>query len=158
MFENLTFSDPLTTILGLDVGDQRVGVAIGSADTGVVTPHGAFLREAGEAERKVISLVKERAPGIVVVGIPLSENDELNEQCLKIAKFCRRLRNRITATIGYVDEYASSEEASTLISLHDGKSTKRRDKGVIDALSAMIIVRRFLEKREYIKFESVFSG
>lgn len=154
MFENATDPTTPTYILGLDVGDKRVGVAIAHSESGVATPLAAFERGGGAAERNIISLVKERGVGLIVVGLPLGEENELNEQCHKIEKFCRRLRNRIPVRIGYVDEYATSAEAAERLS-RSPSTTMRKSlgKGAVDAISAVIIVESYLSSRHCIELE-----
>ena len=148
MFESEPNSNSPICILGLDVGDKRVGVAIAHSEIGVPTPLAAFERGGGEAERNIISLVKERGVGLIVVGLPLGEENELNEQCRKIEKFCRRLRNRIPVRIGYVDEYASSVEASERLSRSPSSNMRKSlGKGAVDAMSAVIIIESYLSSR-----------
>ena len=136
----------MTTLLGLDVGDKRVGVAISDGRTAV--PVGTFNRAQGEAESKIIQLVGERGVQVVVSGLPLSENGDKNSQCQKVENFCRRLMKRLHGVeLAFVDEYLTSVEAEQqLRSTRSGRS--RGNKAAIDALSAVIILQDYIHGRQ----------
>jgi putative Holliday junction resolvase len=136
----------MTTLLGLDVGDKRVGVALSDGTT--VVSIGTFNRAQGEAESKIIQLVGERKVDIIVSGLPLSENGEKNSQCQKVENFCRRLMKRLHGVeLAFVDEYLTSVEAEQqLKSTKSGRS--RGDKATIDALSAVIILQDYVHGRK----------
>lgn len=156
MFENSINNVSPNCILGLDVGDKRVGVAFSHRDSGVATPYATLDRAGGNAEQDIINLVKELGVDLVLIGLPLGENGEVGEQCRKIGKFSKRLRKRISVKIVYIDEYATSIEAAELLA--KGRSTKmikKLGKGAIDALSAMLIVSSYLNNGQYIDFDSI---
>ena len=132
--------DSANWIIGLDVGDVRVGVALLSLAVGIPLPHNTFLRAKGQAEREIVKLCKDRNVNMLVVGLPLSEDGSENLQCEKIRNFIRRLQNRIGVTVEYVDEYLSSDEAQQRLQM------LRFDAEKIDAQAAAIILERYLGK------------
>src|SRR5215213_5831390 len=95
-------------LLCLDVGDKRVGVALGSAVPKTVKPLCTLERAAGKAEREILKIIEKHGIKHLVVGLPLNEDGTINEQCVKIEKFCGRLKKRSGVEIVFVDEYASS--------------------------------------------------
>jgi len=132
-------------ILALDIGDVRVGTALCDQAGGVVLPHETFARAKGEAERKILELISLHKIKLVVVGKPLDEADAETEQSHKIENFCRRLQKRVEAQFHYVDEYGSSAEAEEKLSPAARKKL-RSNKGMLDALSAAIILERYLDQ------------
>ena len=133
------------TLLGLDVGDKRVGVAICRA--GVVTPIGAFNRAKGQAETQILKMIKEHGVETLVVGLPLDESGQETQQSEKIRGFCRRIEKRSEASIHYIDEYGSSAEAKQRLAEGGRKQQLARRSGMIDAVSASIILQSFLDTR-----------
>ena len=131
----------MSYIIALDVGDKRVGVAIGTRDPITCRPHQILPREAGFAEKEILKLVSETNAELLVVGLPLSEDGSSNDQCHKIEKFCRRIQKRCNIQIQFVDEYGSSEDARD-IAISNG--TKSKDLKEIDDLAAAVILKRFL--------------
>ena len=82
------------SILSLDVGDVRVGLAIMDEALRLPLPLGVVNRAQGEAERHILALCLERKVTKIVIGLPLSESGSENDQCLKVRNFARRLAQR----------------------------------------------------------------
>ena len=135
----------MTLFLGLDVGDVRVGVALSDPSALIASPLDTFLRAKGHAEQEVIKLINARAIKTVVVGLPLDEAGNSTKQGEKIKNFCRRLQKRVSVEIVFVDEYCSSIEAESHIKLY--KKRKQQGKGVIDQISASIILQSYLDTK-----------
>ena len=98
-------------ILGIDVGDKRVGVALSDPQGRYALAHSTVLRAAGEAESRLVALIQEHAVRTIVVGLPLGADGSRNPQCAKIENFCRRITKRAAVEVIYVDEHLTSEEA-----------------------------------------------
>jgi putative holliday junction resolvase len=121
-------------LLGLDVGDVRVGVAWTDPAGLTVAPLGVFLRAGGAAEGKIVALIGEHHIERVVAGLPLSEHNEETEQSQKIRRFMRRVARRVPVEVAFVDEYLTSCEAAGLAR---GHST--------DAVAAALILESYLK-------------
>lgn len=137
---------PHAPIIGIDVGDKYVGVAMSDLSCSLASPVGTFTRAKGEAEQKLIRLLADHKVELLISGLPLAANGKKNEQCLKVENFCRRLQKRIEVRIEYVDEYASTCEAEDLL-----RTTKRGRKslkhsGKLDAASATVILQSYLDR------------
>lgn len=133
-------------LLGLDVGDKRVGVAMLSKGGMLATPVGTFLRAGGKAESEILTLISKHSIETVVVGLPLSDDGEKNEQCQKVEAFCRRLGKRIQVRIEFVDEYSSSYDAEEKIRSSGKRAKALKQKGIIDAAAATIILQTYLDR------------
>lgn len=130
-------------ILGLDIGDKRVGLALSDPSQLIATPFGYALRAKGEAESRIIELVLDENVAKIVVGLPLDANGALTPQAQKVQNFCRRLARRVEAEFCYVDEFLSSNQAEEML-----RSKKRKhssEKGMVDAFSASIILQQYLD-------------
>lgn len=134
-------------ILALDIGDKRVGTALSDEHEKFAYPHQTFNRAKGQAEEQILALLKEKNIGTLVVGIPLGEHSEKNEQCLKVESFSRRIIRRYPVTLEFVDEYGSSLEAAERLGYSGRKQRATRQKGIIDSVSASIILQSFLDKK-----------
>jgi len=132
------------SLLALDIGEKRVGSAIFKNIGGSAHPHKTFRRGSGNAEKEIVDLVIDKNIETIVVGMPLSEDNSKNEQCLRVERFCRRLARRVKAKIVYFDEYGSSIEAKRRLNLNtEAKERQARQKGLIDSMSASIILEEF---------------
>ena len=135
-------------ILALDLGDERIGVALsdslGLSARGLCT----LRRSDGGAEKKIISLIKQYDIKHLVLGLPLDEQGRETKQCLKIRNFGRRLLKRLDVSIHYVDEFGSSQAAKDILNLPRNPSIEHRKRGLIDSASAAIILQDYLESRK----------
>lgn len=132
-------------ILALDIGDKRIGVALFSYEDQGVTPLRSYPKAQGKAEKALLDLLKKNKIDQIVVGYPLSADGVKTEQCLRVDAFVRRLEKRISIPIHLVDEYLSSEEAKHRLKIKGSPSKEVREKGIIDAVSASIILESYLQ-------------
>ena len=128
----------MAVILGLDVGTKRVGLALSDPEGKYAMPHRTVLRARGAAETEILKLIAAHGVLIVVAGIPLGRDGSMNEQCLKVQNFCRRLKKRANVTITYVDEHLSSEDAKYKLRSAGRRSFAPEE---IDAVAASIILQ-----------------
>ncbi len=133
-------------ILGLDVGDKRIGVAIsdplGISASGLET----INRRNSEIDLKTIKEIIDRH-GIVeiVIGLPLNMNGSLGDQAVKTQSFGKKLAQYTNLPVIYEDERLSTVSAvRTLVAI--GKKT-RNNKGLKDKMAAAIILQKFLDKQ-----------
>lgn len=133
-------------ILGLDIGDKYIGVALADSEGRLPHPIGAFKRAQGVAEKDILKLIKIHKIGVIVVGLPLGENNEPTEQSEKIINFCKRLQKRVSKEVSltFVDEYGSSKESEEFLGAGEKSRQRLKKKGIIDAKSASIILERYL--------------
>lgn len=140
-------------ILGLDIGDSRVGVASSEDNSGVATPLVTLERANGVAEKELLRLIAAHSIKTLVAGLPLSEDGKRSPQCESVEKFCRRIMKRASVEVLYLDEYGSTSEAEERFrESREGRSRKKsaeeRHKGVIDALAAAIILQSYLDAQK----------
>ncbi len=131
-------------ILGIDVGRVRVGLAATDETGSFVTPIGTFQRSKGRAEDAVKAEIESRKIELVLVGLPLMEDGSRSEQCLDVESFCRRLGKRISVPIKFVDEHLTSEAAKERIASIKGNYIPDRDRELLDAYAAVIIIEDYI--------------
>ena len=130
----------MTTIVAIDLGLKRIGLALGSG-IGIVTPLVAVERKnRNQAANEVKKVLDEYRTCKVVVGIPMGSTTE-DEMRRRVAHFMNLVE--FEGEIVYQDESYSSQEAEALMK---GEIRYKRD-GRIDSLSAMIILERYLKLR-----------
>ncbi|RMG40692.1 MAG: Holliday junction resolvase RuvX [Candidatus Dadabacteria bacterium] len=138
----------MARIMAIDVGDVRVGVAI-SDELGIsANPLCALERKNNLAQSEIIRLIKEHAVTTIVAGLPLSTAGDETEQSEKAQRFCRRIARRSGVEVVFVDEFLTTEEAKQRLNLGSSPPQKLRKSGDIDAVSASIILERYLSSRK----------
>jgi putative Holliday junction resolvase len=96
-------------VLALDYGSARTGVAVSDPTGTVARPVGAVLKvntPAGFDELREV--IRAEAPGLVVVGLPLTLKGEHGEQARETAAFVERLRSAVDTRIEMWDERFTS--------------------------------------------------
>ena len=133
-------------IMGLDVGDKTIGVAVsdlmGLTAQGVKTIKRVGKKKDIEALKEII---KERQVNKIVSGLPKNMNGTLGPQGEKVIKFCELLEEETGIKIEYWDERLSTVAAErTLI---QGNVRREKRKKVIDMLAAVIILQGYLDRQ-----------
>ena len=139
-------------ILGLDVGDKTVGVAVsdplGIIATGVTTIDRVGIRK---DTGKVIDYIREYDCSLVVMGLPLNLDDTDSIQTEKVREFRRMLENKLKSSgplskvkIEWQDERYSTAEAEEV--LIEANMSREDRKKIIDRQAAIVILQRYLDR------------
>jgi len=133
-------------ILALDYGKKRVGVAV--SDPLKITANG--LDTVGTVRIKEFIegyLVKENIE-CLVIGYPKQMNDQVSEAEKYIAPFIKWFAQAYpNIRIERVDERFTSKLAGKALIDGGVKKMARRDKSLVDKISAVIILQSYLERR-----------
>ena len=86
-------------VVGLDIGDVRIGVAVSDSARIIASPHSVITRVGwGPDTRKIMEILNEYQTSIVVSGLPLNMDGSEGFQAKKVRDLCAQLekrRNRI---------------------------------------------------------------
>ncbi len=134
----------LGRILGLDLGDVRIGVAISDPERRLALPLGTVQvgRPPGEM-RAVADLVRQHDVTLVVIGEPVSLDGERRARATHAANFADALRAMLTVPVVLHDERFSTVEAER--SLRAAGVTGARRRSVVDAAAAQVILQSWLD-------------
>jgi putative transcription antitermination factor YqgF len=104
-------SDP-GPVLGLDLGDARIGVAISDPERRLAVPVGTVHVGQPPGELVAIAgLVRERGATLIVVGLPLSLRGEQGARAGHAGSFADALRSVVEVPVELHDERLSTVEA-----------------------------------------------
>ena len=128
-------------IIGLDVGEKRIGVARADTDTRIAIPQG-FIEVDGSEWQKIAQTANLNNTTYFVIGMPRNNEGVETKQSLYVRNFAKTLLEKIpNAKIRFQDESLTSVEAEERIKSHK----KIYEKGEIDAEAASIILQDFME-------------
>ena len=135
---------PAGRVLGLDLGDVRIGVAISDPERRVALPFGTVHvgRPPGEL-LAIAALVAEHEVTLVVLGLPLSMSGERGPRARLAAGFAEALRVVLTVPVEFQDERLSTVEAER--SLREAGIKGRDRRAVVDAAAAQVILQAWLD-------------
>ena len=128
-------------VLGLDVGEKRIGIAKADSDTRIAVPVG-FVDVDGSEWGEIARIARLNNTNLFVLGMPRSNEGNKTKQSLYVRNFAKILVEKIPeAKIRFQDESLTSVLAEERL-----KSRKKRyGKGEIDAEAAAIILQDFIE-------------
>jgi putative Holliday junction resolvase len=127
------------TFLALDVGEKRIGVAIGDAAIRIAIPLETIVVDGTEVEQ-IVRIVVDEGIDTIVVGYPRNQAGEATAQTAYVEKFAEQLKD-IAPHLEFQDESLTSVLAEERL-----KSLgKPYAKGDIDMQAAAIILQDYLE-------------
>ena len=131
-------------LLGLDVGDRRIGLAVSIPPGELILPAGYLERRNRRADiAAILEQAGQRDAVAIVVGMPYDAHGRSGEQARKTDALVRALQRTTDIPVLTVDESFSSNAATNDL-LQSGQST-RHNPGAVDAAAAVSILRRFLD-------------
>lgn len=135
---------PAGRVLGLDLGDVRIGVAVSDPERRVALPFGTVHvgRPPGEL-LAIAALVAEHEVTLVVLGLPLSMSGERGPRARLAVGFAEALRVVLTVPVEFQDERLSTVEAER--SLREAGIKGRDRRAVVDAAAAQVILQAWLD-------------
>ncbi len=131
----------MNTIIGLDIGNKRIGVAFGYEELKQAFPKEAINIE--NAISTLMDIIRKENIKKCVIGLALNENNEETTISKDTREFAKILKGAChDIEILFVDEYLSSVEAKERLNIKS-KDKKTRESGIVDSYSACIILERY---------------
>lgn len=139
-------------ILGLDVGEKKIGVAISDELGFTAQGIGVIARRGLKQDLKQIEdLVKQYNVGKIVLGLPRNMNGTLGPQSELVKKFGESLKKNLRIEISYWDERLTTVEAER--SLIDCDLSRKKRRYVIDKVAAVLILQGYLNYRSNVDID-----
>ena len=130
--------------LALDVGDERIGVAISDERGYLARPLEVIPRRSGDASfRRLVEIIEERGVGQIVVGLPLLPDGSEGEQATSTRAYVCGLEAHTDRPIVYWDESYSTQRATEI--LIENRSGRRRRQRATDHVAAAVILQAYLD-------------
>ena len=133
-------------IIGLDLGEKRIGVAAADDRTRVAIPVTTVTVHGDEVET-VVELLKEQRADQVIVGLPLSLSGAIGPQGQHVLEVVEQLRARLEIPVDTWDERLTTVQAARApIGPRRGKSARTAQAGR-DAAAAAIMLQAYVDSR-----------
>ena len=137
-------------ILGVDFGDTRTGVAVSdisrflASGIGYISPGGIE-----KTADKIIEIANEKKAVAIVVGLPKNMDGTEGFRAERCREFAQMLRQKSEGKllVAMIDERLTTMSASRYLNETNTRGSKR--KGVIDTLSAEIILQNALDRLKF---------
>lgn len=136
---------PLRPLIGLDLGDKTIGVAVSDTYRSVATPLETVRRKKfGLDAARLQVLIAERSVGGVVLGLPRNMDGSEGPRCQSTRAFARNFAALWDGPITFWDERLSTVAAEK--ALLEADTTRKRRAEVIDHVAAGYILQGLLDR------------
>ena len=132
-------------VLAIDYGVKRVGLAA-SDPMGIIANGIGTLENAPDLMQRISAIVQERNVTRIVVGLPLTLQGLDGDTTRLVRAFVEKLSAQVPVPVVLLDErFTSSIATQTIRDMGVGRK-KRRDKGKVDEIAAIILLQDYLSR------------
>jgi putative holliday junction resolvase len=134
------------SVMALDVGSKRIGVAVADPSGTYALPVGTIERTELRADlERIVQYAQEYGVRDLVVGDPVTLTGERGPATQKMDAFVEQLRRVFTGTIHRIDERMTTAQATKAMIAADASRKRRRQ--AVDMMAAALILETFLARR-----------
>ncbi len=135
-------------LMAFDYGTKRIGVAVTDPmqiiATALTTVHPL------EIWKFLTDYMQQEQVETFVVGKPLQMDGSDSESAMHVVGFVRKLKKEYPhIPVVEIDERFTSKMASAVIAQSGMKKNKKQEKGIIDTISATIILQTYMETKSF---------
>ncbi|MBF1402571.1 MAG: Holliday junction resolvase RuvX [Prevotella histicola] len=137
----------MSRILAIDYGKKRTGIAV--TDPLRIIANGLATVSTSELFEFLSQYITKESVGQIVIGKPIQPNGQPSENLARVEQFVNRWRKiHPELPIDYYDELFTSVIAhQAMITGGVKKKTRREDKGLVDEISATIILQDYMKSK-----------
>lgn len=136
----------MARLLAIDYGKKRTGLAV--TDELQIIANGLTTVATSSLVDYILDYVKREQVERIIVGMPKQMNNEPSENMCRIVPFVNRLKKLLPAIpVEYHDERFTSVLAHQAILASGIGKMARRNKELVDEVSATIILQSYMESR-----------
>src|SRR5215470_14594274 len=136
---------PRQRLLGLDVGEKTIGLAVSDSDFKVATPVETIRRTKFAADAtRLAQLIGERGIGGLIIGLPVNMDGTEGPRCQSVRQFAANLLARLDLPLAFWDERLST--AAVTRAMLDADLSRRRRGEIVDQLAAAYILQGLLDR------------
>lgn len=133
--------------LALDVGDRRIGVAIGGSDLRIATPIDVIERRTLEQDTHAFTEIAAKySVDQLIVGLPRNMDESVGPQAESVRAYAEKIARALSLPLTLWDERLTTIDASARIASTGAHGKKSRR--TLDAIAASVILQDYLDSQE----------
>jgi putative Holliday junction resolvase len=136
----------MNRLLGLDIGEKRIGVAI-SDELGMIASPLVTINATGNVLAEMRTLIAKYDIPRIIVGLPVGLSGREGPQAKKVRAVADALAADLGIDIVYSDERLSSTVAEAALISQGTRRDKRKQH--IDSMAAAVILQGYLENQRW---------
>ena len=131
-------------IMGLDVGNVRIGVALSDKTKTIAQNFKTITRSDLNSDIQTLKkIVTDKEVDSIVIGLPLNMDGTLSKQAETVLEFSKIIQEKTGLPVENYDERLTSKEAESLLIAENFSRRKRKKK--IDKVAACLILQNYME-------------
>ncbi len=140
---------PRRAIVGLDLGEKTIGVAVSDTSLSIATPLETIRKTKFTADaRRLLDIAAHREIAGFVLGLPRNMDGSEGPRCQATRAFARNLSGLTEAPIAFWDERLSTVAAERALLEADTSRARRRE--LIDHVAAGYILQGALDRLRHL--------
>ena len=137
----------MAKVLSVDYGNKRVGLAV-TDDLQLIATRLTCVHSK-DVIQYISDYINENEVETIVVGKPINLKSQATNSSISVQNFMRHLRKKFKdIKILEIDERFTSKIASNVIARSGMSRKKRQNKGLVDEVSAVILLQDYLKMKE----------
>ena len=139
-------------LIGLDLGEKTIGVALSDGLRGVASPFETIRRKKfGVDAARLLEIAADRGACGIVLGLPRNMDGTEGPRCQSTRAFARNLQSLTDLPVTYWDERLSTVAAER--ALLEADASRKRRAEVIDNIAASYILQGALDRLAHMRAE-----
>jgi putative Holliday junction resolvase len=135
-------------LLGLDIGDRRVGVAFGDSELRLATPVDVFTRRSIDEDAQTIAEFVRKYDAVqLVVGLPRNMDGTTGAQAAAVTTYAGRIACALHLPVIFWDERLTTVEATRRT--HETGARGKKSRRGLDAIAAAVILQDYLDGQRH---------
>jgi len=135
---------PGRRLMGLDVGEKTVGLALSDTGLAIASPLETLRRTRFQADAaRLLDLIARHGVGGLVVGLPINMNGTEGPRCQSVRAFAANLLAKLDLPLAFWDERLST--AAVTRTLIEADVSRERRAEVVDKMAAAYILQGVLD-------------
>lgn len=138
---------PRSRLLGLDLGEKTIGLALSNSDLTIASPLETIRRAKFTADAKALAAIcEDRNVGALVFGLPVNMDGSEGPRCQSVRQFARNLIEiaGLDLPTAFWDERLSTVAIQRLL-VEEADMTRKRRGEVVDKMAAAYILQGALD-------------
>lgn len=141
---------PMRALIGLDLGEKTIGVAVSDGMLSVATPLETIRRtKFTQDAARLQEIIADRRIGGLILGLPRNMDGSEGPRCQSTRAFARNFDRLGDLPIGFWDERLSTVAAEK--ALLEADTTRKRRAEVIDHVAASYILQGVLDRLRHLR-------
>jgi putative Holliday junction resolvase len=137
---------PRTPLVGLDLGEKTIGVAVSDIGLMIASPLALIRRAKFTADaEQLLKLMEGHGAGGIVIGLPINMDGTEGPRCQSVRAFGRNLLRLKDLPIAFWDERLSSAAVNRML-IDEADTTRARRAEVVDKAAAAWILQGALDR------------